>query len=250
MLLIQRLIMTFVILGIAWFAVKTVWTKEVDLLQYLKRPAKGIPVKSEVPEVVYLLYPQFLEYTPGLEVDGISWKEDYKEYIFEFKNKSKTIDISDLRIGFNMPGGIVNHKVSSQIGCENINFSSEVEPASIGTERRVTEFVKSYSNVIDVNVAWLFPEGEFKIKLILKFSPNDLKPGFFDLNYIYKNSDSGSERVSITYKIVIDNPEKKILHIDTENPIEGEHQRHLLTVFDKPVQFKEGKVFVEDEDSK
>ena len=46
------------------------------------------------------------------------------------------------------------------------------------------------------------------------------------------------------------NPEKKILHIDTENPIEGENQRHLLTVFDKPVQFKEGKVFVEDEDSK
>lgn len=43
----SRIILTVIILGIAYFALQKVWTKKVDLLDLLKKPSEAIPTQEE-----------------------------------------------------------------------------------------------------------------------------------------------------------------------------------------------------------
>jgi len=46
-LFISRLILTLLICCVAYFALKRVWTKKVDLIGWIKKPSEVIPIKDE-----------------------------------------------------------------------------------------------------------------------------------------------------------------------------------------------------------
>ena len=48
-LLITRLVLTAIVIAIAYFALHRVWTQEIDLLALLRKPAEGIPVRTKEP---------------------------------------------------------------------------------------------------------------------------------------------------------------------------------------------------------
>jgi len=48
-LLVSRLVLTAIVIAIAYFALHKVWTQDIDLLAILKKPSEGIPVRTKEP---------------------------------------------------------------------------------------------------------------------------------------------------------------------------------------------------------
>ena len=55
-LLISRLIISLIIICIAYFALERVWTKKVDLIGWFKKPSEVIPIENEESESVVLQF--------------------------------------------------------------------------------------------------------------------------------------------------------------------------------------------------
>jgi len=96
---------------------------------FLKTPSTKVPK----PKFSLLSIPS--NYSAGLEVHGIKWESDFKEYIFNFKNESNDRDLEDLRIELEMPGGIVTYAIESQEGCDDISFSQQYSVGGIAESR-------------------------------------------------------------------------------------------------------------------
>ena len=47
-----KLVLSAVVIGIAYFALARIWTKDIDILAFLKKPSESIPVKEETVVVV------------------------------------------------------------------------------------------------------------------------------------------------------------------------------------------------------
>ena len=99
---------------------------------FLKLPS------TEIPKPKFSLLSLPSNYSSGLEVRGIKWEPDFKEYIFSFKNESNDKDLEDLRIELEMPGGIVTYAIDSQEGCDDISFSQQYSVGGIADRKSHT----------------------------------------------------------------------------------------------------------------
>lgn len=50
--LLIKIFLTLIVIGIAYFALARIWTKEIDILGFLKKPSESIPIKESAVIVV------------------------------------------------------------------------------------------------------------------------------------------------------------------------------------------------------
>lgn len=196
------------------------------------------------PQITYSLQPLLSNYAPGIEVDGITWQDDFREYLIRIQNKHEKVEIQDLRIDMDIIGGVVNQSIFSQEGCEDINFSSQSFLSSgIGNKKVITKTFKTYSNNLKLNITKLFPEGRCELKLLVKTLPKAAleESGFFEIKYRYLNQEGDTEKKSFKHKILLKNG--KSMFIDSSNLIEGPCKRSIGMIPERPLIFKKnGKV--------
>ena len=138
--ILVKIVITLFIIGVAGFALKKTWTSDIDITRFLSKPSEIIPVKAPEPVLDYSMMLQQLRYEPGLEVKGLIWKENYREYLLKISHKKKSADIHDIRMVFNMPGEIMQYSVVKQVGCSGINFS--MPDSIIGKGSKETKTIK------------------------------------------------------------------------------------------------------------
>lgn len=205
-------------------------------IPFLKIP-KIVP-----PQITYSLQPLLYNYAPGIEVDGITWQDDFREYLLRIQNKHEKVEIQDLRIDMDIIGGVVNQSIFSQEGCEDINFSSQPFLSSgIGNKKVITKTFKTYSNNLKLNITKLFPEGRCELKLLVKTLPKAAqeKTGFFGIEYRYPKQEGDTEKKSFNHKILLKNG--KSMFIDSSNLIEGPYERSISMIPERPLIFKQVK---------
>jgi tetratricopeptide (TPR) repeat protein len=192
----------------------------------LKRE-KVTPV--EIPEFDCFITSPSLNYVEGLQVDGIVWQKDFREYTLRVRNKSKQADTYDVRIDMDMLGAIVNYKVLSQQGCEEIFFSRNLpDRFDIAKKGVIVETNKLYSDNLQINTAKMYPEGSYVVKLVAKTLPVEKDFGIFIIKYRYLNTEGKKIKQSFVYKILAKN--NKSLYIDTANPIPGKFERTQILI--------------------
>ncbi len=206
-------------------------------IPFLKLP----PVKP--PKLSHSITSLPSNYAEGLEIDGVEWKKDYKEYIVIVSNKSNSSEIYDLRIDMDVIGGIVKHRILSQRGCENITFSEGAfGEGGIVKGKVMVETVKSYESNLYVSASKLYPESHFEIKLIVKVLPTGVqeapRSGFFGVKYRYLDAEGKTAKKSYAHKIIMKDSISQFLHIDTDNYLTGRIRRAITSVLDKPLTFK------------
>jgi len=208
---------------------------------FLKLP----PIKT--PELIYSIELLPSPYAEGYDFDGIKWEKDFEEYRLNFGNKSKNIDIHDLRVTVDMLGGIVQYKILTQEGCQNLNvLPSDMIGGGIGNRDKIIVPVKTYSNNLKINAVRVFREGYFEVRLIVKTFPlRDDSEGVFEIKYRYADVDDIMIKESSAYKILVKDKNTKTLYIDIKNPLKGNYLRSAAMIFDKPLVFKKGSVSVE-----
>ncbi len=195
------------------------------------------PIEMPKPKFSIISLPS--NYSTGLEVHGIQWESDLKEYVFNFRNESKDTDLEDLRIDLEMPGGIVTYAIESQEGCEAISFSQQYTIGGIADRKNHTikKTFDYYVNNLKINLVRLFPNGNISIRLIIKYLHTDIE-GHFSLKCRYEGEDKKKINKSITHKILFRNKDNKILYIDDSELISGTYTASFLMVPKKPLIFK------------
>jgi hypothetical protein len=209
---------------------------------FLKTPSIEIPK----PEFSLISLPS--NYSAGLEVYGIKWESDFKEYIFNFKNESNEKDLEDLRIELEMPGGIVTYAIESQEGCDDISFSQQYSVGGIADRKSNTirKTFDYYVNNLKINLVRLFPKGNLSIRLIIKYLHTDIK-GLFSLKCRYEGEDKNKVQKSLAYRILFRDKDKKTIYIDDSNLISGTYTASFLMVPKKPLVFrKNGSVQIKE----
>jgi len=79
-------------------------------------------------------------YSPGLNVQGVTWKDNYREYEFTVKNPSTIEQITDLRLDFAFPWPVIVSQLISQEGCVNLAFAgTEAESYDVKGKKQITK---------------------------------------------------------------------------------------------------------------
>lgn len=190
-----------------------------------------------IPKIDYSITSSSSNYAEGLQIDGITWENDFREYSLWVINKSKQAEVYDLKIDMDMIGTIVKYEISSQQGCEEIFFSRNITDRFGRSEKGViTEVTDLHSNNLQISTARMSPEGYYKVRLIVKISPVYKDAGIFITKYRYLNVGGDKIKQSFVYKILMKDKINKTLYVDTAHPITGYFERKIILTFGETVK--------------
>jgi hypothetical protein len=195
---------------------------------------KNAPIT--IPELEFSLHSTPNNYANGLEVDGITWEDDFRQYFLKVKNKSKKFEIHDLRLDLDFLGGVVNKQIRLQQGCDNVSFSADgFLNTGIGKNGQINKTLSGYSNNLKISSSKIYQDGYFEIKLVIK----DLgmpKNGFFEASYRYLDQNNEQIKWANRYKIL--RHKNGTMYIDSKNPLKGAVKRSIQMIPAKPLVFK------------
>lgn len=121
MSLITKLVMSLIVLGIAYFALKRIWTKEIDILALLRRPSESIPVK-ESPIVVVpgelKLTSSAWDKTEIIEVRNTGPTQTLYSVWTKIKGETSDFDLTDVEVSSDPGEGFI----AEDIGGMNVDF--------------------------------------------------------------------------------------------------------------------------------
>lgn len=94
-LFISRLIITLLIFCVAYFALKRVWTKKVDLTRLIKKPSEVIPIKDEDYEIL----------RPDIKI-GNRYERDKNAFVISIQTGENKELIKPLIVKFKIKGTV------------------------------------------------------------------------------------------------------------------------------------------------
>lgn len=195
---------------------------------------KNVPFT--IPELEFSLNCIPTNYANGLEVDGITWENDFQQYFLKVKNKSKKFEIHDLRLDVDFLGGVINKEIRLQQGCDNINFSADsFFNTGIGKKGQINKTFPFYSNNLKISCPKIYQDGYFEIKLILK-DLTTIEDGLFEVSYRYFDENNDQKKWANRYKIL--RYQNGAMYIDSENPFKDAVKRSIQMIPAKPLVFK------------
>jgi len=110
-LLFSRIIITIIVFLMIFFVLKRTWTKEVDLLAWLKKAANQIPVKDEDPKIA----------RPHLQI-GNRYERDKNAFIISIQTGDNNEIIKKLKIQFKIKGTVTKIKPGYHFNSEPCKY--------------------------------------------------------------------------------------------------------------------------------
>lgn len=193
-------------------------------------------ILAEGPRLKFSIWKAPYTYTSGLTVEGVEWKEQYREYDFTIKNMSKTEGITDLRLRYALPWAVMVSRSISQQGCEGLVIASnQLEPLKGGVKNHITSLHEYWTNVIEINATSLFPEAVVHGKLVMSV---DMEPNKHSLLTVEYRDKSGVTKTSFAQRISVIDAESGSLKIEPE-PLKGTFEMDMMSYFKEPIRFSE-----------
>jgi hypothetical protein len=241
-----KIVLTLVFIVVFIFFVWKIWTNEIDIIQWFKKPSEIIPVKEKMqpPTITPSLMISGLKYEPGVEIDGIVWKKEFEIHNLNIQNSSESIEVYDVRIEIELPGAIISYKMFENNGSQDISFSQRKLPAGIGQKGKnvMRENVEYYINQLSISAAKIFPKANFSVTILLSHIVKD-HGGTIGIKYRYMLPDGKSTSKSSVYPIEYLSNDSNQLRINHEKPITGTYDGNFLFVPKKQLNFSpSGKV--------
>ncbi|MDP1946814.1 MAG: alpha/beta fold hydrolase [Nitrospirota bacterium] len=174
-------------------------------------------------------------YSSGLNVEGVDWKDNYREYEFTVKNPSKIEQVTDLRLNFALPWPVIVSRLISQEGCESLAFTgNEAESYDVKGKNQITKLQTSWTNLLKIGATTMFPEAVFRGKLIMitEGPPSDSA----SLTVQYRDG-TGTSKKSFFHRISVLDAATGTVKINPE-PLKGEQKTSIQFMFKEPVEFK------------
>ena len=128
-----NVIISLVILLIAFFAIRFVWTNTIDFKEWFKSKLPKVPTKNEAPKIEYGFHSNIATYNVDQTIDGVLWRENYSKHLLTLVNNSDQ-NISNIILSIHFPGAIVNNKIESRVNTFDVNFSQYNQPITIGND--------------------------------------------------------------------------------------------------------------------
>lgn len=173
-------------------------------------------------------------YRPGLNIEGVEWKDGYREYEFTVRNPSKAERVVDLRLRFAFPWPVIASRLISQEGCEDIALAG-IEDSSfkVGSKNQISKLQDSWTNLLNIGATTMFPEAVFRGRLIMitELPPSD----YASLKVDYRDG-TGVTKKSFFHKISVLDAAVGTVKIEPE-PLKGEQETTIQFRFKEPIDF-------------
>lgn len=191
---------------------------------------------KQKPILKYSISSLLSNYAYGLEVMGIKWQNNYREYLLTIRNEDKNTEIVNLRTNLDLIGGLVTKEIIFQEGCENVSLSNVgFHGVGTGDKGKITQTINHYTNNLNINVIKLFPEASLKLKLIVSHIPDTYKKGYLEIEFSYPATQKEIKKVSEVYPVFYKSNDR-ILSIDFDNPVPvgSKYKKSIIMMFAPP----------------
>ena len=209
-------------------------SRESDIYIWTRARIQDASILAQGQKLEYFLRKTPYNYRPGLNVEGVDWKDNYREYEFTVRNPSKTEQVVDLRLSFALPWPVIASRLASQEGCEGLAFTG-IDDATfkIGSQNQITKLQDSWTNLLNIGATTMFPEAEFHGKLIVitEWPPSD----YARLKVDYRDGASANKK-SFYHRISVPDPATGIIKIEPE-PMNGEQKTSIQFRPKEPIDF-------------
>ncbi len=193
-------------------------------------------ILAEGPRLKFSIHRTPYIYKAGLTIEGVEWKEQYREYDLTIKNTSKNEGITDLRLRYTLPWVVITSRQASQQGFENLVLvAGEQDPFRVGRGNQITSLAETWTNAIEINATSLFPEAVFHGKLVMSIDDNLTlgKRGMLLVDYRDK---SGVTKTSFGQIISVMDAATGSVRIEPE-PLKGELKIEQWFQPKEPIRF-------------
>lgn len=191
-------------------------------------------ILAQGPRLKFSMWKAPYIYKSGLTVEGVEWKEQYREYDFTVKNTSKTEGITDLRLRYVLPWAVIVSRLTSQQGCEGLALASgQQEPFKGGKNNQITTLHEAWTNIIEINATAMFPEAVFHGKLVMSVDEAINEHSLLSVEYRDKG---GVAKTSYSNKISRIDAATGSFKIEPE-PLKGTFEEGMMFQFKEPIRF-------------
>lgn len=203
------------------------------------------PSPIDIPVVKASLSALPSNYAPGLEINGIKWKDNFREYEFKISNESDKSELSDVRITLNLPWVIVKYDIENSIGTQEVRASQRLSRAGIRDKQLnvIKELTDMYVNNLELNAVKMFPNARFSARMILMKKPKS-EMGSFVLEYRYMLNNNEPIKNAGDYPIKFkSSSDEEKLFIDMGNPYTQAYPAYDIFGFkDQLIFHKDGTI--------
>lgn len=208
--------------------------RESTIYDWARARILGASALAQGQKLEYFLKKTPYNYQAGLNVEGVEWKDNYREYEFTVRNPSKTERVVDLRLSFALPWPLIVSRLASQEGCEGLAFTGMDDTTfKIGSQKQITKLQDTWTNLLNIGATTMFPEAEFRGKLIVttKLPPS----AHARLKAEYRDGTSANKK-TFYYKISVLDPTTGTVKIEPE-PLKGKQETTIQFMPKEPIGF-------------
>jgi hypothetical protein len=197
-----------------------VWHYNVDWLGFVKSKLPAIPIVKKAPLATSQWTTTGLEYSPGLDIEGLEWRQNYSEHHLTIRNDNSD-ELRDLRVTLHLPAGIVKHSVASRYGCTEPVFSQFKKPIGIGQRGGpITKIEKSLSNSTDITISKMENKSMVTLTFVLDYRGREEGGWLVDLSFEL-GAGNNTERHRDIHPLAIKSTRPLTLEIDTSTSLVG-----------------------------
>lgn len=209
--------------------------RESTIYDWARARILGASALAQGQKLEYFLRKSRYNYRPGLNVEGMEWKNSYREYEFTVRNPSRSEQVADLRLNFAFPWHVIGSRLIFQEGCENIALTG-IEDGSIKTDsnNQIIKLQDSWTNVLKIGVTTMFPEAIFHGKLIMDTESPPSDSASLTVNY---RDGTGVAKKSFFHRISVLDSVTGTVKINPD-PLKGEQKTNIIFKFKEPIEFK------------
>lgn len=232
--IISKIFLIIFIIILSGYSFSIIWLNEIDVNKLLQRLTSSIPIRKplENPKIDFSIKLDPSDYAENIEIDGIIWKNNYKRYRFSLSNKSKKINLQNLKTYFNFPGIVENVNINSNFNEHYISVSNDESELLLGISGKIVKQTKAYDNTLNINIEKMRPNDYISSNIILSSISRNAKC-YFLVSYQFIDSDGKAITKSVQYPIIFEDKNKKSIQIDTLNPNYGKPKGSVRIGFGK-----------------
>jgi pimeloyl-ACP methyl ester carboxylesterase len=207
---------------------------KADVYVWTKARIREASDLAQGTSILYALHRAPYNYKPGLIVEGVEWKDGYREYDLLVRSPGKTDALVDVRFRFEFPWVMIHASISFQQGCEGLALTGETDQSfRFGTQREIQKLIAYRTNVLEINATRMFPESTFHARVVL--NTGGLKTDDANVNVSYREGATGIKRSRVHRLTVID-AKVGTIRIEPE-ALKGSYTGSVIMQPEEPISF-------------